>query len=171
MHKNGQICQKCSINCGIEGNTSNENITKYKNLCGVKSISNSVQELARYRIVALISIGQLCIGYFYWNPEVIYAHLVIDVCVVFCPRFQLLHPLYLRLALTQVCLYPNVFLLGQFSHPSHQLSGAGRGESRRKDGLYCGALHGLDARYEFPCPPQRIRGRFRVEVWRVPATG
>ena len=62
MHKNGQICQKCAINCGIEGNASNENITKYKNLCGVKSISNSVQWLARYRIVALISIGQICSG-------------------------------------------------------------------------------------------------------------
>ena len=60
MHKNGQICQKCAINCGIEGNASNENITKYKNLCGVKSISNSVQRLARYIIVALISIGRLC---------------------------------------------------------------------------------------------------------------
>ena len=62
MHKNGQICQKCAVNCGIEGNASNENITKYKNLCGVKSISNSVQRLARYRIVALISIGRLCMS-------------------------------------------------------------------------------------------------------------
>ena len=60
MHKNELICQKCAINCGIEGNASNENITKYKNLSGVKSISNSVQQLARYRIVALISIGRLC---------------------------------------------------------------------------------------------------------------
>ena len=60
MHKNELICQKCAINCGIEGNASNENITKYKNLSGVKSISNSVQGLARYRIVALISIGRLC---------------------------------------------------------------------------------------------------------------
>ena len=60
MHKNEPICQKCAINCGIEGNASNENITKYKNLSGVKSISNSVQWLARYRIVALISIGRLC---------------------------------------------------------------------------------------------------------------
>ena len=60
MHKNEPICQKCAINCGIEGNASNENITKYKNLSGVKSISNSVQGLARYRIVALISIGRLC---------------------------------------------------------------------------------------------------------------
>ena len=59
MHKNGQICQKCAINCEI-GNATDENITKYKNLCGVKSISNSVQCLARYRIVALISIGRLC---------------------------------------------------------------------------------------------------------------
>ena len=63
MHKNELICQKCAINCGIEGNASNENITKYKNLSGVKSISNSVQGLARYRIVALISIGRLCIDY------------------------------------------------------------------------------------------------------------
>ena len=60
MHKNELICQKCAINCGIEGNASNENITKYKNLSGVKSISNSVHRLARYRIVALISIGRLC---------------------------------------------------------------------------------------------------------------
>ena len=60
MHKNELICQKCAINCGIEGNASNENITKYKNLCGVKSISNYIQRLARYRIVALISIGRLC---------------------------------------------------------------------------------------------------------------
>ena len=52
-----------AINCGIEGNASNENITKYKNLSGVKSISNSVQQLARYRIVALISIGRLCIAH------------------------------------------------------------------------------------------------------------
>ena len=62
MHRNGQICQKCAINCRIEGNASNENITKNKNLSGVKSISNSVQGLARYRIVVLISIGRLCIG-------------------------------------------------------------------------------------------------------------
>ena len=61
MHKNGQICQKCAINCEIEGNASDEIFTKYKNLCGVKSISNSVQWLVRYRIVALISIGRLCI--------------------------------------------------------------------------------------------------------------
>ena len=60
MHKNELICQKCAINCGIQGNACNENITKYKNLSGVKSISNSVQRLARCRIVALISIGRLC---------------------------------------------------------------------------------------------------------------
>ena len=59
-NKNEQICQKCAIKFGIEGNASNENITKYINLCGVKSISNSVQRLASYRIVALISIGRLC---------------------------------------------------------------------------------------------------------------
>ena len=29
MHENEQICQKYAINCGIEGNASNENITKY----------------------------------------------------------------------------------------------------------------------------------------------
>ena len=60
MHENEQLCQKCAINCGIEGSASNENITEYKNLCVGKSISNSVQRLARYRIVALISIGRLC---------------------------------------------------------------------------------------------------------------
>jgi len=60
MLKNELICQKCAINCGIEGNASNENITKYKNLSGAKSILNSVQGLARYRIMALISIGRLC---------------------------------------------------------------------------------------------------------------
>ena len=59
MHKNELISQKCAINCGIKGNASNENITKYKNLSGVKSISNSVQGLARYTIVALISLGRL----------------------------------------------------------------------------------------------------------------
>ena len=67
MHKNEPICQKCAINCGIEGNASNENITKYKNLSGVKSISNSVQGLARYRIVALISIGRLCTLRFFFT--------------------------------------------------------------------------------------------------------
>ena len=36
MHKNELISQKCAINCGIKGNASNENITKYKNLSGVK---------------------------------------------------------------------------------------------------------------------------------------
>ena len=61
MHKNELISQKCAINCGIKGNASNKNITKHKNLSGVKSISNSVQGLlTRYRIVALISIGRLC---------------------------------------------------------------------------------------------------------------
>ena len=60
MHKNELISQKCAINCGIKGNASNENITKYKNISGVKSISNSVQGLARYRIIALISIGWFC---------------------------------------------------------------------------------------------------------------
>ena len=61
MHKMNQFAKVCVINCGIEGNASNENITKYKNLGGIKSISNSVQRLARYRIAALISIGRLCI--------------------------------------------------------------------------------------------------------------
>ena len=60
MHENEQICHKCAVNCGIDGNASNEIIIKYKNLCGVKSISNSVHRLARYRIVAVISIGRLC---------------------------------------------------------------------------------------------------------------
>ena len=65
MHKNELICKKCAINCGIEENASNENITKYKNLSGVKSISNSVKRLTRYRIVALISIRRLCTTYFF----------------------------------------------------------------------------------------------------------
>ena len=54
MHKNEQICQKCAINCGIEGNASNENITKYKNLFGFKSILKFIQRFARYRNAALI---------------------------------------------------------------------------------------------------------------------
>ena len=85
LHKNDLICQKCAINCGIEGNASNESITKYKNLSGVQSISHSVQWLARYRIVALISIGRLCIAFCsdfcarienYMNP-VSYTHLTL----------------------------------------------------------------------------------------------
>ena len=72
MNKNEQICQKCAINCEIEGNASNENITKYKNLRGVKSISNSVQWLARYRMVALISIGRLCNMYFKYHSMTLY---------------------------------------------------------------------------------------------------
>ena len=54
MHKNEQICQKCAINCRIEGNASNENITKYKNLFGFKSILKFIQRFARYRNAALI---------------------------------------------------------------------------------------------------------------------
>ena len=57
LGKNGSA-QSCKDN--HDSDLSNENITKYKNLSGVKSISNSVQQLARYRIVALISIGRLC---------------------------------------------------------------------------------------------------------------
>ena len=60
MHKNGQICKKCAINCGIEGNANNENITKYKNLFGVKSIFKFIQQFAIYRIGALILIGLPC---------------------------------------------------------------------------------------------------------------
>ena len=55
-----QIHLNCAKICGIEGNDCNENLIKSKNLFDVKSISNSVQRLARYRIVALISIGRLC---------------------------------------------------------------------------------------------------------------
>ena len=61
MHKNGQIEQNYAINCGIQGNASNKYITKYKNLFGVKSIFESIQRFARYRIGALILIGRLCI--------------------------------------------------------------------------------------------------------------
>ena len=59
MHKNEQICQKCAINCGIEGNASNENITKYKNLFGFKSILKFIQRFAIYRNAILIWIGRL----------------------------------------------------------------------------------------------------------------
>ena len=54
----------------IVASASNENITKYKNLCGVKSISNSVQRLARYRFVALISIGRLCMLRCFWRIQI-----------------------------------------------------------------------------------------------------
>ena len=54
MDKNEQICQKCAMNCGIEGNASNENITKYKNLFGFKSILKFIQRFARFRSSALI---------------------------------------------------------------------------------------------------------------------
>ena len=51
---------KSAMNCGIEVNASNENITKYKNLFGFKSILNSrtteffIQWFARCRNAALI---------------------------------------------------------------------------------------------------------------------
>ena len=60
VHKKGQIDQKCAINCYIKGNVSSKNFTKYKNMFVVKSILKSIQRFARYRIVALIWIGRLC---------------------------------------------------------------------------------------------------------------
>ena len=59
-HTNGQIEQNCAINCGIQWNATNKSITKYENLFGVKSIFESIQRFARYRIGALILIGRLC---------------------------------------------------------------------------------------------------------------
>ena len=50
MHKIRQIGLNCAINCGIGGNDCNRNLIKSKNVFDVKSISNSVQWLARYRI-------------------------------------------------------------------------------------------------------------------------
>jgi len=54
MNKNEQICQKCAINCEIEGNASNESITKYKNSFGFKNILIFIQRFARYRNAALV---------------------------------------------------------------------------------------------------------------------
>ena len=88
MNKNVQICQKCAINCGIEGNASNENITKYKNLSGVKSISNSVHRLARYRIVALISIERLCNVKVYKMHEIVLRKRALQKIISF--MFQLI---------------------------------------------------------------------------------
>ena len=59
VHKSGQIHQNCAINCGIQGNASNKNTTKSKNLFVVKSMNN-IQRFVRYRILALIWIGRLC---------------------------------------------------------------------------------------------------------------
>ena len=50
----------CAINCGIQENASNKNITKCKNLFGFKSIFETIQRFPRYRIVTLILIGRLC---------------------------------------------------------------------------------------------------------------
>ena len=60
-HTNGQIEQNCAINYGIQWNATNKSITKYENLFGVKSIFESIQRFARYRIGALILIGRLWI--------------------------------------------------------------------------------------------------------------
>ena len=60
VNRNRQIGQNCAINCEIRGIYSNKNLIQSKNLFAVKSISNLVQRLARYRSVALISIGRLC---------------------------------------------------------------------------------------------------------------
>ena len=58
-HTNGQIEQNCAINCGIQWNATNKS-TKYENLFGVKSIFESLQRFAIYRIGALILTGRLC---------------------------------------------------------------------------------------------------------------
>ena len=51
---------KLNKNYGIQWNATNKSITKYENLFGVKSIFESIQRFARYRIVPLIWIGRLC---------------------------------------------------------------------------------------------------------------
>ena len=51
---------KVGYKFGIEGNDSNENIFKYKNIFGFKSILKFIQRFARYRNAALIWIGRLC---------------------------------------------------------------------------------------------------------------
>ena len=66
-HTNWQIEQICAINCGIQWNATNKSITKYENLFGVKSIFESIQRFARYRIGALILIGRLCTDTWDWN--------------------------------------------------------------------------------------------------------
>ena len=60
VHKRGQIDQNCAINCRIQQNGSNKTLNKSKNLFGVESILKSIQRFARYKILALISIGRLC---------------------------------------------------------------------------------------------------------------
>ena len=64
--KNGQLKQKCAINFGIQQNGSNKTPIKCKNLFAVKSILKSIQRFARYKILALISIGRLCICLKHW---------------------------------------------------------------------------------------------------------
>ena len=62
MHENGQIDHNCAINCEILGNKNagNKYTTKSKNLSDIEIILKSIHWFARYRIFALISIGQLC---------------------------------------------------------------------------------------------------------------
>ena len=67
VNRNRQIGYNCAINCGIRGFYSNKNLIQSKNLFAVKSISNLVQRLARYRSGALISIGRLCMSIIWWG--------------------------------------------------------------------------------------------------------
>ena len=71
VNRNRQIGQICAINYGIRGIYRNKNLIQSRNLFAVKSISNLVQRLARYRSVALISIGRLCtdmtIQFSFWS--------------------------------------------------------------------------------------------------------
>ena len=49
-------------NCGIQQDGSKKKTIKSKNIFGVESIFKTTQQIARYRIVALIPIGQLCMS-------------------------------------------------------------------------------------------------------------
>ena len=65
LHRNGQIKQKCAINGGIQQNGSKKPFIKSKNLFALKSILKCIQRFARYKILALISIGT----YSFRDPE------------------------------------------------------------------------------------------------------
>ena len=69
VNRNRQISQICAINCGIREIYSYKTLIQSKNLFAVKSISNLVQRLARYRIWAIISIGRLCTEPSYRNES------------------------------------------------------------------------------------------------------
>jgi len=80
VNRKRQIGQNYAINWRIMVNDNNKSLMNSKNLFDVKSISNSVQQFARYRIGALISIGRLCTlgkyGRFFYDKHTIAALLL-----------------------------------------------------------------------------------------------